>query len=190
MEGHLLAPLMEERQPSYPFLALLVSGGHTLLVRVESIGDYKLVSESIDDAVGEAFDKTAKLLGLPFAGLAGELPLGVAEEAQTRAATCCQGTPSGTRSSIAAPTPIASPRRRPQWDSASPWRRDLRKDGRLASWTSAPPSYMRPCRKVLLYTWCRLPRRSTRRTLFGLPIGQFTASGIHHVCFKSISRDV
>ena len=68
MEGHLLAPLMEEAQPSYPFLALLVSGGHTLLVRVESIGEYSLISESIDDAVGEAFDKTAKLLGLPYPG--------------------------------------------------------------------------------------------------------------------------
>lgn len=68
MEGHLLAPLMEAEQPSYPFLALLVSGGHTLLVRVEAIGDYRLISESIDDAVGEAFDKTAKLLGLPYPG--------------------------------------------------------------------------------------------------------------------------
>lgn len=68
MEGHLLAPLMEEAQPSYPFLALLVSGGHTLLVRVEGIGEYSLISESIDDAVGEAFDKTAKLLGLPYPG--------------------------------------------------------------------------------------------------------------------------
>ncbi len=68
MEGHLLAPLMEAKQPSYPFLALLVSGGHTLLVRVAAIGDYQLVSESIDDAVGEAFDKTAKLLGLPYPG--------------------------------------------------------------------------------------------------------------------------
>ena len=68
MEGHLLAPLMEEAQPSYPFLALLVSGGHTLLVRVEGIGEYSLISESIYDAVGEAFDKTAKLLGLPYPG--------------------------------------------------------------------------------------------------------------------------
>lgn len=68
MEGHLLAPLMETEQPSYPFLALLVSGGHTLLVRVEGIGEYTLLSESIDDAVGEAFDKTAKLLGLPYPG--------------------------------------------------------------------------------------------------------------------------
>lgn len=68
MEGHLLAPLMEPEQPSYPFLALLVSGGHTMLVRVEGIGEYSLLSESIDDAVGEAFDKTAKLLGLPYPG--------------------------------------------------------------------------------------------------------------------------
>lgn len=68
MEGHLLAPLMEAEQPSYPFLALLVSGGHTLLVKVAAIGSYELIAESVDDAVGEAFDKTAKLLGLPYPG--------------------------------------------------------------------------------------------------------------------------
>lgn len=68
MEGHLLAPLMEAEQPSYPFLALLVSGGHTLLVKVALIGSYELIAESVDDAVGEAFDKTAKLLGLPYPG--------------------------------------------------------------------------------------------------------------------------
>lgn len=68
MEGHLLAPLMEAEQPNYPFLALLVSGGHTLLVKVAALGDYELISESVDDAVGEAFDKTAKLLGLPYPG--------------------------------------------------------------------------------------------------------------------------
>jgi N6-L-threonylcarbamoyladenine synthase len=68
MEGHLLAPLLEESQPEFPFVALLVSGGHTLLVEVKAIGDYKILGESLDDAVGEAFDKTAKILGLGYPG--------------------------------------------------------------------------------------------------------------------------
>jgi len=68
MEGHLLAPLLEESQPDFPFLALLVSGGHTQLVEVKRIGDYRLLGESLDDAAGEAFDKTAKMLGLPYPG--------------------------------------------------------------------------------------------------------------------------
>ena len=68
MEGHLLAPLLGERKPELPFLALLVSGGHTLLVEVERIGSYKILGESLDDAVGEAFDKTAKILGLGYPG--------------------------------------------------------------------------------------------------------------------------
>ena len=68
LEGHLLAPLLEENSPSFPFLALLVSGGHTQLIHVKSISDYKLLGESIDDAAGEAFDKTAKLLDLGYPG--------------------------------------------------------------------------------------------------------------------------
>ena len=68
MEGHLLAPMLEERAPEFPFLALLVSGGHTQLVAVEGIGRYELLGESIDDAAGEAFDKTAKLMGLDYPG--------------------------------------------------------------------------------------------------------------------------
>ena len=68
MEGHLLAPMLEERSPSFPFLALLVSGGHTLLVDVQAPGCYSILGESRDDAVGEAFDKTAKLLGLGYPG--------------------------------------------------------------------------------------------------------------------------
>jgi N6-L-threonylcarbamoyladenine synthase len=68
MEGHLLAPLLEEAQPQFPFVALLVSGGHTLLVDVKGIGDYQILGESLDDAVGEAFDKTAKILGLGYPG--------------------------------------------------------------------------------------------------------------------------
>lgn len=68
MEGHLLAPMLEERVPEFPFLALLVSGGHTQLIQVNGIGDYQLLGESIDDAAGEAFDKTAKLLGLDYPG--------------------------------------------------------------------------------------------------------------------------
>jgi len=68
MEGHLLAPMLEENPPEYPFVALLISGGHTLLVQVEGIGRYRLLGESLDDAAGEAFDKTAKMLGLGYPG--------------------------------------------------------------------------------------------------------------------------
>ena len=68
MEGHLLAPMLEADSPKFPFVALLVSGGHTMLVRVEGIGRYELLGESLDDAAGEAFDKTAKLLGLGYPG--------------------------------------------------------------------------------------------------------------------------
>lgn len=68
MEGHLLAPMLEEKSPEFPFVALLVSGGHTQLISVTAIGEYTLLGESIDDAAGEAFDKTAKLLGLDYPG--------------------------------------------------------------------------------------------------------------------------
>jgi N6-L-threonylcarbamoyladenine synthase len=68
LEGHLLAPLLEPDPPAYPFLALLVSGGHTQLVDVAALGRYRLLGETLDDAAGEAFDKTAKLLGLPYPG--------------------------------------------------------------------------------------------------------------------------
>jgi N6-L-threonylcarbamoyladenine synthase len=68
MEGHLLAPLLEADPPAFPFVALLVSGGHTLLARVEGVGRYEILGQSLDDAAGEAFDKTAKLLGLGYPG--------------------------------------------------------------------------------------------------------------------------
>lgn len=68
MEGHLLAPMLEETPPIYPFVALLVSGGHTLLVDVAGPGQYEILGESLDDAAGEAFDKTAKMMGLPYPG--------------------------------------------------------------------------------------------------------------------------
>ncbi|MFL6647692.1 MAG: tRNA (adenosine(37)-N6)-threonylcarbamoyltransferase complex transferase subunit TsaD [Sulfurifustaceae bacterium] len=68
MEGHLLSPMLEADRPDFPFLALLVSGGHTLLADVRAVGDYRILGESIDDAAGEAFDKTAKLLGLGYPG--------------------------------------------------------------------------------------------------------------------------
>ncbi|TCL04719.1 tRNA (adenosine(37)-N6)-threonylcarbamoyltransferase complex transferase subunit TsaD [Sodalis ligni] len=68
MEGHLLAPMLEANPPAFPFVALLVSGGHTQLIHVAGIGRYTLLGESIDDAAGEAFDKTAKLLGLDYPG--------------------------------------------------------------------------------------------------------------------------
>lgn len=68
LEGHLLAPMLERPAPEFPFLALLVSGGHTMLVDVEALGCYRVLGETLDDAAGEAFDKTAKLLGLPYPG--------------------------------------------------------------------------------------------------------------------------
>lgn len=68
LEGHLLAVMLEDEHPDFPFLALLVSGGHTLLVEVGGIGNYQILGESLDDAAGEAFDKTAKLLGLGYPG--------------------------------------------------------------------------------------------------------------------------
>ncbi|HEX5513349.1 MAG TPA: tRNA (adenosine(37)-N6)-threonylcarbamoyltransferase complex transferase subunit TsaD [Gammaproteobacteria bacterium] len=68
MEAHLLAPMLEDPAPEFPFIALLVSGGHTMLVQVAGIGRYRLLGESLDDAAGEAFDKTAKLLELPYPG--------------------------------------------------------------------------------------------------------------------------
>ena len=68
LEGHLLAPLLEENPPQFPFVALLVSGGHSQLMRVDGIGQYTLLGDTLDDAAGEAFDKTAKLLGLGYPG--------------------------------------------------------------------------------------------------------------------------
>lgn len=68
MEGHLLAPMLEANPPAYPFVALLVSGGHTQLVKVDALGEYELLGESIDDAAGEAFDKAAKMLDLDYPG--------------------------------------------------------------------------------------------------------------------------
>ncbi len=68
MEGHLLAPMLEPDPPCFPFVALLVSGGHTMLVAVQGLGNYQVLGETLDDAAGEAFDKTAKLLGLGYPG--------------------------------------------------------------------------------------------------------------------------
>lgn len=68
LEGHLLSPLLDQPAPEFPFVALLVSGGHTQLMRVDAVGAYTLLGETLDDAAGEAFDKTAKMLGLPYPG--------------------------------------------------------------------------------------------------------------------------
>src|SRR5512142_2081685 len=68
LEGHLLSPFLSEDPPEFPFVALLVSGGHTQLMRVDAVGSYELLGETIDDAAGEAFDKSAKLLGLGYPG--------------------------------------------------------------------------------------------------------------------------
>src|SRR3954470_20612159 len=68
LEGHLLSPLLASEPPEFPFVALLVSGGHTQLMRVDGVGRYTLLGETVDDAAGEAFDKSAKLMGLPYPG--------------------------------------------------------------------------------------------------------------------------
>ncbi len=83
MEGHLLAPMLEENAPEYPFLALLVSGGHTMLIAVRGIGEYEVLGTTLDDAAGEAFDKVAKLLGLGYPG--GPALAALAEEGDDRA---------------------------------------------------------------------------------------------------------
>lgn len=82
MEAHLLAPMLEEHPPEFPFIALLVSGGNTLLAQVNNIGDYQILGVSLDDAVGEAFDKTAKLLGLNYPG--GPAIAALAEQGQAK----------------------------------------------------------------------------------------------------------
>ena len=81
MEGHLLAPMLEENPPQFPFIALLVSGGHTMLVSVERAGKYEILGGSLDDAAGEAFDKTAKMLGLGYPG--GPILAALAEQGET-----------------------------------------------------------------------------------------------------------
>ena len=83
MEGHLLSPLLADPAPEFPFVALLVSGGHTQLMRVDRVGRYQLLGDTIDDAAGEAFDKSAKLLGLPYPG--GPLLAKLAEEGNEKA---------------------------------------------------------------------------------------------------------
>ncbi len=83
MEGHLLATLLEADPPKFPFLALLVSGGHTMLIAVRRLGDYKILGTTLDDAAGEAFDKTAKLLGLGYPG--GPLLAALAEQGDDQA---------------------------------------------------------------------------------------------------------
>ena len=86
MEGHLLAPMLQEdNKPEFPFIGLLVSGGHTMLVDVKAIGDYTILGESLDDAVGEAFDKTAKMLGLGYPG--GPVLAALADEGEADAYT-------------------------------------------------------------------------------------------------------
>lgn len=82
LEGHLLAPLLENNPPAFPFVALLVSGGHSQLMRVDGIGEYKLLGDTLDDAAGEAFDKTAKLLGLGYPG--GPALASLAEQGKVR----------------------------------------------------------------------------------------------------------
>ncbi len=85
LEGHLLSPFLSAAAPNFPFLALLVSGGHTQLVRVAAVGQYTLLGESIDDAAGEAFDKCAKLLGLPYPGGAALAQLALSGQADAYA---------------------------------------------------------------------------------------------------------
>lgn len=83
LEGHLLSPLLSSRPPQFPFIALLVSGGHSQLMQVDGVGEYQLLGETLDDAAGEAFDKTAKMLGISYPGgaeLAGLAELGQSDE--------------------------------------------------------------------------------------------------------------
>ena len=86
LEGHLLSPLLSEDPPAFPFVALLVSGGHTQLMRVAGVGRYELLGETVDDAAGEAFDKTAQLLGLGYPG--GPAVSRLAERAGATASSC------------------------------------------------------------------------------------------------------
>ena len=95
MEGHLLAPMLEAQPPEFPFVALLVSGGHTQLVRVDGIGRYSLLGESLDDAAGEAFDKVGKMLGLEYPG--GPRVAALALEGTTPAASTVAAKPAPPR---------------------------------------------------------------------------------------------
>ena len=88
LEAHLLSPLLSQPAPAFPFVALLVSGGHTQLMRVAGVGDYELLGETLDDAAGEAFDKTAKLLGLGYPG--GPALARLADERDSPAASRCR----------------------------------------------------------------------------------------------------
>ena len=124
MEGHLLAPLLEQEPPEFPFVALLVSGGHTLLALVHAVGSYEILGSSLDDAAGEAFDKTAKLLGLGYPGgpqlaaLAergrpGAFRVSAADDRPARARFQLQRAQDGSRRRAAWPRPRrADPRRR------------------------------------------------------------------------------
>jgi N6-L-threonylcarbamoyladenine synthase len=91
LEGHLLSPLLSADPPEFPFIALLVSGGHTQLMKVTGVGEYELLGETLDDAAGEAFDKSAKLLGLPYPGgaLLSKWPSPVIPVATSYRARCC-----------------------------------------------------------------------------------------------------
>ena len=88
LEGHLLACMLEQERPEFPFLALLVSGGHTQLIEVGGIGRYRIVGETLDDAAGEAFDKVARLLGLPYPG--GPQLAALAEARRNRSVSLCR----------------------------------------------------------------------------------------------------
>ena len=130
LEGHLLAPLLEPEAPAFPFLALLVSGGHTQLVDVAALGKYRILGETLDDAAGEAFDKTAKLLGLPYPGGAALAALAERGRSARRTPRCGGRSASASRSWIAAPkyTTVLRPlkstfkslRKRPSSTSPSP----------------------------------------------------------------------
>ena len=89
LEGHLLACMLEDRPPEFPFLALLVSGGHSQLIEVAGVGRYRIVGETLDDAAGEAFDKVARLLGLPYPG--GPELAALAERGDRASGSRCRG---------------------------------------------------------------------------------------------------
>ena len=147
LEGHLLAPMLEATAPDFPFLALLVSGGHTLLADVRGLGEYQIIGSSLDDAAGEAFDKTAKLLGLPYPG-----GPALAQLADT-----------GAPGRFDFPAHARSPR--PRFQFQRPENRGRRRDARLGSSTSrraptSPTSFSRRSSR----RWSRSARAHSMQT--------------------------
>jgi len=158
LEGHLLSPFLSADPPEFPFVALLVSGGHTQLMRVDGVGRYELLGETIDDAAGEAFDKSAKLLGLGYPGgpALARLALQGSETAYGSPVRCC------TAATWTFPLPGSRPRCSPR---SSGWPMRHRKARPPAAQPTRSPRRKRPmwppaCRPPSSTCWCasRSPR--------------------------------